>query len=539
MANTVHFETLGCRLNQDETEGAARCFADAGFTISMENLSSSSAVQADAVLGVINTCTVTGKAEQKARRIIRLMLEKLPQAVILVTGCYAELDAAEISSIDTERICVLPGTRKFLLASLAREMSGGSLCVGKGCFSRDALAAFLRQVHFVPRDAAAPVRPAVLSTSGRTAGGRTAGGKAVGGKNAGSFAPATGVRTADASLPPAVEASAQTAPARTDAAALQAFTLYTPSFERHSRASVKIQDGCNNACSFCRIHLARGKSVSLPVAEVLRRVQELERRGVQELVFTGVNLSQYSGLSEDGGRASFAQLLDVLLAETDSIRFRVSSFYPQHITEELCSRLASPRVQPSFHLSVQSGSDRILALMRRPYCAADVLHAVELLRRAKSSPFISCDIIAGFPGESESDFAATRELCRAAAFAWIHAFPYSPRPATPAYSMKPQIPERVKGERVRWLTETAVQGKLHYIASFVGKTLPAVAERSRSQRVGGELHTVHAVTDNFLHVECRTSAPVEPGSAVSVRIEAALEDSVRAGREIDCLAVLV
>ena len=511
MANTVHFETLGCRLNQDETEGAARCFADAGFTISMENLSSSSAVQADAVLGVINTCTVTGKAEQKARRIIRLMLEKLPQAVILVTGCYAELDAAEISSIDTERICVLPGTRKFLLASLAREMSGGSLCVGKGCFSRDALAAFLRQVHFVPRDAAAPVRPAVLSTSGRTAGG-----KAVGGKNAGCFAPA-----------------------RTDAAALQAFTLYTPSFERHSRASVKIQDGCNNACSFCRIHLARGKSVSLPVADVLRRVQELERRGVQELVFTGVNLSQYSGLSEDGGRASFAQLLDVLLAETDSIRFRVSSFYPQHITEELCSRLASPRVQPSFHLSVQSGSDRILALMRRPYCAADVLHAVELLRRAKSSPFISCDIIAGFPGESESDFAATRELCRAAAFAWIHAFPYSPRPATPAYSMKPQIPERVKGERVRWLTETAVQGKLRYIASFVGKTLPAVAERSRSQRVGGELHTVHAVTDNFLHVECRTSAPVESGSAVSVRIEAALEDSVRAGREIDCLAVLV
>ena len=229
MANTVHFETLGCRLNQDETEGAARCFADAGFTISMENLSSSSAVQADAVLGVINTCTVTGKAEQKARRIIRLMLEKLPQAVILVTGCYAELDAAEISSIDTDRICVLPGTRKFLLASLAREMSGGSLCVGKDCFSRDALAAFLRQVHFVPRDAAAPVRPAVLSTSGRTAGG-----KAVGGKNAGCFAPATDVRTADASLPPAVEASAQTAPARTDAAALQAFTLYTPSFERHS-----------------------------------------------------------------------------------------------------------------------------------------------------------------------------------------------------------------------------------------------------------------------------------------------------------------
>lgn len=485
----IHFETLGCRLNQDESEGAARCFADAGFSIDMENLSSASAPQDNAVLGVINTCTVTGKAEQKARRIIRLMLDKLPHAVVLVTGCYAELDAAQIRAIDEQRICVLAGTRKYLLAAVAREMAGGSLCVREGRFSRDSLDSFLCAVRYVPRAAASPL----------------SGGSA--------------------------------APLAPDAA--RSFDLYTPAFERHSRASVKIQDGCNNACSFCRIHLARGRSQSLPVPEVLRRVQELERRGVQEVVFTGVNLSQYAGLMAGGGTASFAGLLDVLLSETSALRFRVSSFYPQHITEDLCERLAAPRVQPSFHLSVQSGSDRILSLMRRPYCAADVLRAVRLLRSTKRQPFLSCDIIAGFPGEDGDDFAATQDLCRSVDFAWIHAFPFSPRPGTPAYSMRPQVPERVKGERVRWLTEAAVQGKLHYIEAFVGRTLPAVAERSRAQRVGGGQHSVHAVTENFLHVQCQASRPVEPGAAVSVRIEAPLEASVRAGRETDCLATLV
>ena len=467
----IHFETLGCRLNQDETEGAAHRFSEAGFSIDVENLTAASPVQDSCVLGIINTCTVTGKAEQKARRIIRLMLEKLPAAVILVTGCYAELDAEEIHAIAPERICVLPGTKKLLLARIASAMAeGGRLSVAGGCFSAPALARFIATPLFV--------------------------------KNP--------------------------------------FVLYTSSFMRHSRASLKIQDGCNNACTFCRIHLARGRSASLDVAEVLRRVQELEAKGVHELVFTGVNLSQYAGLSFDGSHVSFARLLSIVLSESSSIRFRVSSFYPQHVTEELCERLASPRVQPSFHLSVQSGSDRILSLMARPYNAAAVEHAARLLRQAKAEPFLSCDIIAGFPGETEKDFAATQDLCGKVHFAWIHAFPFSPRPGTPAATMKPQIAERIKGGRVKLLTELAVREKIAYIKGFAGRKLTAIVENSRALRCGiGTAETFHAVTENFLHVRCKSATLPEPGSLVRVRLTAPLEESIQSGGEVDAEAELL
>ena len=482
----IHFETLGCRLNQDETEGAAYCFSKAGFAIDLENLTAASAVLDSCVLGIINTCTVTGKAEQKARRIMRLMLEKLPRAVLLVTGCYAELGAEEIRAIAPKRICILKGTNKSLLARIAVAMAAddNGLSVSGGRFNAAALA------DFISRQGTAPLlRPAALLQM---------------------------------ALPQ------------------NPFTLYTSSFVRHSRASLKIQDGCNNACTFCRIHLARGKALSLDVAEVLHRVRQLAGQGVHELVFTGVNLSQYAGLCDDGSRVSFAQLLGIVLRETEGIRFRISSFYPQHVTEELCEQLSSPRVQPSFHLSVQSGSDRILSLMARPYSAAAVERAASLLRQAKAEPFLSCDIIAGFPGETEEDFSATRALCERVHFAWIHAFPFSPRPGTPAAAMKPQVAERIKGERVKLLSALAQQEKLAYIRSFAGRELSAIVENSRALRCGlGTAGTFHAVTENFLHVSCKAAVPPSPGSLVRVRLGTPLEESILSGGEVDAEAELI
>lgn len=492
----IHFETLGCRLNQDETEGAARVFSISGFIPDMEAVMARTEVNERVLLSIINTCTVTSKAEQKARRLMRLMAEKYPKAPVLVTGCYAELDIEEICNVVPGRICVLPGSKKFLLSQIAKEMAEGELSVDKGLFNLENLSSFISKkvVEFenVNQRSLSPVAK----------------------------------ENSTSSLTPA----------------LDSFTLYTPLFEKHSRASIKIEDGCNNNCAYCRIHLARGKAVSLDVEKVVERVKDLEKQGAREVVFTGVNLSQYAGLKSDGGRASFNELLKILLAETSRIKFRVSSFYPQHITPELCETLKDERVQPSFHLSIQSGSDRILDLMKRPYKVESVLRAARLLREAKGNPFISCDIIAGFPGEMEEDFEETRKMCNEIQFGWIHAFPFSPRPGTAAYTMKPQIPERIKDERVKWLTQTAIQGKLDYIKSYQGKVLSAIVENSRSQRrQESKKRTLHAVTENFLHVECVLSDEEQtyvPGSVVYVKLLEPLEENIRGGKEIECTGIL-
>lgn len=499
MRNIIHFETLGCRLNQDESEGAAKRFSDAGFVCSMEGVTSATPVNEDVLLCIVNTCTVTAKAEQKARRIIRLLLEKYPLAPVIVTGCYAQLDGPFIEQMEVSRIVILSGNKKELLSDLAEEL--------KSCkpLSKDELRLFIQK--------------------------------------------------------------------KSDAKKENAFSLYTPVFEKHSRASIKIQDGCNNACTFCRIHLARGKSVSLEPEEVLHRVLELEDRGTGEVVFTGVNLSQYSAQYADGKKIDFTQLLEYLLSNTSKIKFRISSFYPQHITERLCNFLADPRIQPSFHLSVQSGSDEILKKMARPYRADDVINAVELLRRAKNNPFIGCDMIAGFPGESEEDFILTTELCKKVSFSWIHAFPFSPRPGTPAFNMKAQVAPAVKNQRVKVLTSLAVQGKIAYINSCKDQIFPAVCENSRkdrltsaglsnhastelSNRASTELSnhastglsnralqgSVHAVTSNFLHCKCLLQDGQEipaPGTIVNVRIKEALLESIKNGGEEECLAEII
>lgn len=480
---SIHFETLGCRLNQDETEGAARSFCLNGFVSDLEPVTAKSETNKDTVLSIINTCTVTGKAEQKARRLIRLMLEKYPNAPVIVTGCYAEMDSSEITSICPERIVILAGTRKSILASIAEHMKVYGIM--NACELRDFIANKQEDtvISFKPADKPVKIVP------------------------------------------------------------INPFALYTPVFEKHSRASIKIQDGCNCACTFCRIHLARGKSISLDVEEVVKRVQELELNGSHEVVFTGVNLSQYAGSYNGKETYNFAQLLSLLLKETSHIAFRVSSFYPQSVSDELCTVLSSKRVQPFFHLSIQSGSERILSLMKRPHSVDHVVQSIQKIREVKENPFISCDIIAGFPSETEEDFALTQKLCNEQNFAWIHAFPYSPRPGTPAATMKPMIPERIKGERVKWLTDIAVQGKIDYINYWRGRTVSAVVENSRALRKlvppDTRRNVIHCVTENFIHVECPSVESVSPGSIINVQLTDVLEDSIRAGKEIECRGMVI
>ncbi len=527
---TVHFETFGCRLNQIESESAARSFADCGFAVDMESLTAAAPAPDNTVISVVNTCTVTGKAEQKARRLIRLLLRKMPSSCVLVTGCYAQLEAEAIRALDPH-VCVLPGSRKDLLADIPQELSS-YLAEAGWREDGDGLALTGFMTDLVAR--LSERRPAPDNIKARSpepeqevpgASRRLAPSKSFATRGLSRFVPVE--------RPSPGTASPATSPV---------FRLSTDTFLAHSRSSIKIQDGCNCECTYCRIHLARGSSVSLDVASVVERIQRLEAAGQQEVVLTGVNLSQYRG-RWNGTQLRLAGLLSRILDRTRFIRIRISSLYPESVDEELCAVIAHRRIQPYFHLSVQSGSDRILRLMRRPYRSAQVYRAVQLLRQAKEHPFIACDIIAGFPGETEEDFELTRRMCRACQFAWIHAFPFSARPGTPAATMQGQVPQSVAGERVRWLTSFAIESKCSYISLWKGKLVSAITERNRHDRRNGDgsstgqRQLTHAVTENFIHVELPGSHP--QGAAIRVRIGGPLPDRIRAGDECDAFGEAV
>ena len=474
MQKTVRFETLGCRLNQIESEATAKYFIDQGFNVSLEGLSSKTEEDPLTVLCVINTCTVTQKAEQKARRIIRLCVKKFPNAAVLVTGCYAQLASKEISEI-SNHIVVVKGQIKSRLVAV----------------------------------------PSLLK------------------KCEDDFNPLTFVDTINKELviPPQEKLSFPE----------NSFKLSTSSFVAHSRASLKIQDGCNNNCSYCAIHMARGHSVSIDVQTAIDRVIELENNGQHEVVLTTVNIGQYKGFYK-GEYLNFSQLLIKLLENTKTINFRISSLYPEIVDDEFCNAIKDPRVRPSFHLSVQSGSDKILKSMNRAYKAIDVIKACDAIRSVKENPFIACDIITGFPGETDEDFEATMQLCYRCDFSWVHAFPYSERPGTLAATMKHKVPQSVSGERCKFLSNWAKENKVKYINSYLGKPLKAILETVKRPAIFKNATTkqvYHAVTENFLHCEIETNEYFEGSQSITVELLKPLEERIQKGGEIEALAKIL
>ena len=387
----VAFSTLGCKLNQLESESIADSFSTAGAAIS--------SFDEAADLYVLNTCTVTGKAEQKARHAVRHTQAKNPDSVVLVTGCYAQMDPDGLGLL-SPRVVVVSGDEKTSLLELASWLQEN--WQGHGDLF-DAILAWKRE------------------------------------------------RTARI---------------------LDRFAFHPRNFAFHSRPSLKIQDGCDNRCSYCRVCIARGPSVSLDSAQALFRARELEAAGKAELVLTGVNLSQYRW-----GFLRFPGLLESLVAGTKRMRFRISSWEPEKVDDALFSAFSLDRVQPHVHLSLQSGSDTVLERMARSYTASEIRKAVEGLRSAKDDPFLAADIIAGFPGETEQEFEETLELLSELDLAYIHAFPFSARPGTKAFDMKPRVPERIAGERVARLGDLAQRGKAAYIGRWTGRSVPLILER--------------------------------------------------------------
>jgi threonylcarbamoyladenosine tRNA methylthiotransferase MtaB len=400
--------TLGCRLNQAESEAVADAFSKAGFFVVDE--------ESDVDLYVVNTCTVTSKAEQKCRRMIRKFAENAP---VIVTGCYAQLNAGELSAL-SPNVTVYSLDRKASLMGLPSYLEG-------------------------KLDEGMELHAAVRTYRGGT----------------------------------------------TDR-----FAFDANSFSYHSRAYLKIQDGCDNACAYCRVHVARGKALDLDAEVVVQRALRLEEEGFHEIMLTGVNLTMYDHRGEGLG----ALVEKLLLHLGSDVRLRLSSMEPDHVDDRLIDTFADYRMQPHFHIPVQSASRKVLRRVNRFNDMDRIGTIIMRLRKMKDDPFLAADVITGLPSEGDAEFQETYDFFRQYDFSMLHVFPFSPRPDTPLYTAKDRVPESIRDERAKILRELAERHHQAYKERQGGKCAEVILE----QRKGGFWY---GTTGNYLDVRVLDAPP--------------------------------
>ena len=375
---TVGIYTLGCKVNQYESEAIAEAFAAQGFVLQSPTRVCD--------VYIINTCTVTAESDRKARQFIRRVIHKNPNAYILVIGCYAQVFPEEVAAI--EGVDYVSGNaEKLSVVNVAKQLIKNNQKQQKAI------------INLLPADA-----------NGFEA-------------------------------------------------------MKITRFDR-TRAYVKIEDGCENRCTYCIIPSARGKVRSKNPQEVLEEVRTLTENGCREIVLTGIETASY-GKDLDG--YTLADLLEEIDRIPNIGRIRLGSLDPGKMTQAFVDRIAKLHaLAPHFHLSMQSGSDQTLARMKRKYNTRMALDAVKRLRDAIPDVQFTTDMIVGFPGESESDFEQTMAFAKEIGFLMIHVFPYSRRKGTEADSMPGQIPQEIKHQRVTQLSEIAAETRKKCLDRKIG-----------------------------------------------------------------------
>ena len=450
-----HVENFGCRATQADGAALERQFEERG-------LAHASATNADVV--ILNTCTVTAAADQDARAAIRRVQRQNPNAKIVVTGCYAQRAPEEIAALPGVT-CVVGNSHKHQLAEIVlpsvftgwdrnkhsqpgheqKEHEWEKHERGEHDFSRAVTAepslAFAAEVP-QPGDSRAFVPLASLASR--------------------SGEPESENRIFVSDIF-----------AHTELLAAPVFDLFGDAHDsQRTRPNLKVQDGCDNRCSFCVIPYVRGQSRSLPMPRILREVDALVEAGYRELVVSGINLGRWGRDLAAGG---FEDLLRAILAETSLEKLRISSVEPMDWTDELISFVAqSPRIAKHAHVPLQSGSDAVLRRMHRKYRPWHYREKIEKIRAAMPVAAIGADVMVGFPGETDAEFEATRRLIEDLPFTYLHVFTYSARPGTPAANMPNQVPIHVARERSRILRDLADTKKRAFMRSFVGKALEAI-----------------------------------------------------------------
>jgi threonylcarbamoyladenosine tRNA methylthiotransferase MtaB len=418
----------------------------------------------DAELVVLNTCTVTASADQDARAAIRRIHRQNPGCRIVVTGCYAQRAPEEIAALPGVTQ-VIGNSHKHILAQLAL--------------------------------------PA----------------------NAQGFVPLQQLRTGNwelgtdnpSSLPAGIYVSDIFAHTE-----LLAAPVFDAANER-TRPNLKVQDGCDNRCSFCVIPSVRGQSRSLPVDRILAEVNTLVNAGYREVVISGINLGRWGRDLPSGQTANTPQSLETLvraiLNQTSLEKLRISSVEPMDWSDELVALIAgSPRIAKHAHVPMQSASDAVLRRMHRKYRPWHYREKIEKIRAAMPDAAIGADVMTGFPGETEAEFDQTRRMVEDLPFTYLHVFTYSARPGTPASVMSNQVPGHIARERNRVLRESAAEKKTMFMKSFVGKNLSAI-----TLNIFDGIYT-EALTDNYLNL--RLEGFHAPNSWVEARITDAKEGTL-------------
>ena len=394
---------------------------------------SPSATEAEVV--VLNTCTVTAAADQDARAAIRRIHRENPEAQIMVTGCYAQRAPQEIAQLPGVS-AVIGNSHKHRLAEFVQigaQQTSDEMY--SGC----------------------PTPPRVPDEWDRP-----------------------NVIVGDIF-------------AHTELAAAPVFDAETA---EKTRPNLKVQDGCNNRCSFCIIPYVRGKSRSLKLENVIGEVNALVAGGYREIVLSGINLGRWG--RELTPRTNFVAMLQAILERTTIEKLRISSVEPMDWTNELIELVASStRICKHAHVPLQSGNDKVLRAMHRKYRPWHYADRIGRIRRAMPEAAIGADVMVGFPSETDLDFAETRAFIERMPFTYLHVFTYSSRPGTPSAEMPNQVPVQVARERNRILRELAAEKKRAFMQSFVGQELEAIT----LTHFDGEY--TEALTDNYLKLRVR------------------------------------
>ena len=410
---TIATHTLGCKVNQYDSEAMLESFERAGYR----------AVEfsGKADIYLINTCTVTGTGDQKSMKLIRKIHREHPGSNIIVAGCLAQRDAEKVA-LEGVRLVIGVQHRQQVVELYHRAVAEDRcLCAVES----------LKNVSFE--------------------------------------------------------------------------SLFVSRHEGRTRATMKIQEGCDRYCSYCIIPYVRGPVRSMPVCEVRREAQRLAEAGYREIVVTGIHLGSY-------GRGTQEGLIDAIRAVHDAPgvrRVRLGSIEPVTVTEEFAREIAAMQgVCRQFHLSMQSGSEGVLKRMRRRYTPDEYMAAVEMIRRFMPDAAITTDVIAGFPGETEAEHAETLAFVEKVGFARIHVFPYSRRSGTLADKMPDQVPEDVKHRRAQELIALGNKLEEAYVQNMVGSAREVLFERMAKD----------GLCEGYTGEYVRVRAEAQPNEIVRVRL---------------------
>ena len=431
--NTVAFHTLGCKVNQYDTQAMLDLFRAAGYAIVP--------FQGEADVYVVNTCTVTGTGDKKSLQIARRLRREHPLSEVILCGCLAQRKGEEL--LNTGARLILGTQRRSEVVTLLEK-------------------AVRENVQLCAVDELTTESP------------------------------------------------------------FENLTITDQ--EEHTRAILKIQEGCNNRCTYCIIPSVRGPIRSRPLEEIDREARRLAEAGFTELVLTGIHLSSYGRDLKDG-----STLLDAIarVQAVDGVRrIRLGSLEPTIATPDFAGALGRmDKVCPQFHLALQSGSDTVLARMARRYNTRMYLSAVDNLRAVFPHAAFTTDVLTGFPGETEEEYEQTRQMIRTVGYAKIHVFPYSPREGTKAAVMPGQLTTALKEQRARELIALGDETARAYRESWLGLTAPVLLEeRTEDGWVG--------YTPEYIQVTLPDCPACRQGALLDVRLTA-LRDEGMAG-EIFC-----